>query len=80
MRRLVLAGVALLMLAGCGAREELVPPQGQAMPIKPYAAQATPTPAQLLEAPDQTRPERSDKLIESSKERRSDEFDLPPPD
>ena len=76
--RLVVAGAALLMLAGCGAREELAPPQGQALPVKPYAAQATPKPTDLLLPPDQTRPQRSDTLIESSKERRSDEFDLPP--
>jgi hypothetical protein len=80
MRRLVLAGIALLALAGCGAREELAPPKGAALPVKPYSAQATPTPKQLLDPPPQTRPERSDNLIESSKERRSDEFDLPPPD
>ena len=77
--KLVLAGVALVMLAGCGAREELAPPQGQSLPVKPYAAPATPTPADLLKAPDQTRPQRSDTLIESSKERRNDEYDLPPP-
>jgi hypothetical protein len=70
--------MALLMLAGCGAREELAPPHAQALPVKPYAAQATPKPSDLLQPPDQTRPQRSDTLIESSKERRSDEFDLPP--
>jgi hypothetical protein len=79
MRGLLLAGLALT-LAGCGAREELAMPQGKPMPVKPYAAQATPKPADLLKAPPQTRPERSDNLIESAKERRSDEFDLPPPD
>jgi hypothetical protein len=67
-----------LTLAGCGAREELEPVAGKPLPVKPYAAKATPTPKQLLEPPPQTRPARSDDLIESSKERRSDEFDLPP--
>lgn len=78
MKRLLLAAVSLT-LAGCGAREDLVPSAGQPMPVKPFSAQATPTAEQLLEAPPQTRPERSDTAIESSKERRSDEFDLPPP-
>ncbi|MBO9713949.1 hypothetical protein [Sphingomonas sp.] len=78
-RLLLLAGTALL-LAACGAREPLKPPQGASLPVKPYSAQATPTAEALVEPPPQTRPERSDTLIESSKERRSDEFDLPPPD
>lgn len=77
MRVLLLAGLALA-LAGCGAREELAPAAGKPLPVKPLAARATPTPKQLLEPPPQTRPARSDDLIESSKERRSDEFDLPP--
>jgi hypothetical protein len=80
MKRLLLLGGLALTLAACGAREKLVPPEGKPMPVKPYSAPATPTAEQLLAAPPQTRPERSDNLIESSKERRSDEFDLPPPD
>jgi hypothetical protein len=74
----VLAIGAMLALAGCGAREDLDPAAGKSLPVKPYAAKATPTPEQLLAPPPQTRPARSDDLIESSKERRSDEFDLPP--
>jgi ABC-type uncharacterized transport system auxiliary subunit len=77
MRLLVVAGLALV-LGGCGAREELEPVAGKSLPVKPVTARATPTPEQLLAAPPQTRPARSDDLIESSKERRSDEFDLPP--
>jgi hypothetical protein len=77
MKQLLLAGIALA-LAGCGAREDLEPAAGKSLPVKPYAAKATPSPEKLLEAPPQTRPARSDDLIESSKERRSDEFDLPP--
>lgn len=77
-RGLLLAGL-LLTLAGCGAREALTPPQGKPLPVKPYSAQATPKPEDLLKPPPQTRPERSDTLIDGSKERRSDEFDLPPP-
>lgn len=79
MKRVVLV-LSALTLAGCGAREELVPVKGSSLPVKPYSAKATPTAEQLLAAPPQTRPARSDELVESSKERRSDEFDLPPPD
>lgn len=79
MKRLAMMGVAALALTGCGAREELKPVQGAALPVAPYGAQATPTPGTLLDPPVQTRPARSDDLIESSDKRRSDEFDLPPP-
>lgn len=78
MKRLV-GALAVLALAGCGAREELKPAQGASLPAAPYGASATPTPADLLKPPVQTRPARSDDLIESSDKRRSDEFDLPPP-
>lgn len=77
MKRLAVL-VAGLALAGCGAREELKPATGAAMPVAPYAAEATPTPGDLLQPPVQTRPARSDDLIESSDKRRSDKFDLPP--
>ena len=77
MKRLVLA--MGLLLAGCGAREELKPAEGAALPPAPYGAAATPKPGDLLDPPVQTRPGRSDDLIESSDKRRSDEFDLPPP-
>jgi hypothetical protein len=80
MKRFLLLGCVALALTGCGARRELKPAAEKPLPVKPYDAKATPTPNKLLEAPPQTRPERSDNLIESSKERRSDEFDLPPPE
>jgi hypothetical protein len=67
------------MLSGCGAREMLVQPAGKPMPVAPYAAKAPQTSADLLAPPVQTRPARSDDLIVSADERRSDEFDLPPP-
>ncbi len=81
MKRLAMAGatVLVLTLTACGAREELKPVQGAALPLAPYGASATPTSADLLKPPVQTRPARSDDLIESSDKRRSDEFDLPPP-
>ena len=74
----IMVGMGLL-LAGCGAREELKPAQGAALPVAPYGAEATPTPQDLLKPPIQTRPARSDDLIESADQRRSDEYDLPPP-
>ncbi|MBA17254.1 MAG: hypothetical protein CMN73_13000 [Sphingomonas sp.] len=76
---IVVATSALLLLSGCGARESLEPSAGQPLPVAPYGAEATPTPDDLLAAPVQTRPARSDDLIESSEKRRSDDFDLPPP-
>jgi hypothetical protein len=75
----VLAVAVALMLSGCGAREALVLPPGKQMPVAPYAAKAPPKAADLLTPPVQTRPARSDDLIESADQRRSDEFDLPPP-
>ncbi len=71
-------GAAALLLTGCGAREGLAPPPGKPLPPAPYGAQATPTPDDLLKSPPQTRPARGDSLVESTDERRSDTFDLPP--
>ncbi|MHA6718431.1 hypothetical protein ACX40Y_03170 [Sphingomonas sp. RS6] len=76
-RQMLLAGV-LITLGGCGAREALAPAPGASLPVAPYGAEATPTPPDLLKPAPQTRPGRSGALIESSTERRSDEFDLPP--
>jgi hypothetical protein len=67
-----------LALAGCGASDGLEPAPGKKLPIAPYGAKATPTAKQLLLPNNQARPERSDDLLKSSDERRSDEFDLPP--
>lgn len=79
MKRLTMAA-GLLILGGCGAREELKLAKGQAAPATPYGAEVTPPTADdLLKPPVQTRPGRSDDLIQSSDKRRSDEFDLPPP-
>ena len=67
-----------LALAGCGAARQLEPPKGESLPPAPYGATAAPTPQQLLTPTTQQRPQRSDELLKSSEERRSDEFDLPP--
>ncbi|KQU53052.1 argininosuccinate lyase [Sphingomonas sp. Leaf339] len=67
-----------LLLAGCGSAAGLKPPEGGTLPVAPLGASATPTPQQLLTPTTQQRPQRSDELLRSSEERRSDEFDLPP--
>ena len=70
--------VVALALSGCGAARQLEVAQGESLPPAPYGATATPTPQQLLTPTTQQRPQRSDELLKSSEERRSDEFDLPP--
>ena len=75
-RALILA--AMLLVAGCGARRELTPAKGQKLPVAPLGAKKAPTADELLKPPIQTRPARSDDLLQSSEKRRSDEFDLPP--
>lgn len=77
MSRLRILAVALL-LTGCGSAAGLAPPEGQRLPVAPRGADATPTPGELLTPTTQQRPERSDELLRSSDERRSDDFDLPP--
>ena len=70
--------VLAVLLAGCGAARELRPGDGEQLPAAPYGAVATPTPTDLLTTEPQARPGRSDELLRSSEQRRSDEFDLPP--
>lgn len=70
---------AALMLSACGANKQLTPAAGAVLPQKPYGATATPTPTQLVTASTQARPTRSDELLTKSETRRSDDFDLPPP-
>ena len=77
-RLLALTGLALA-LAGCGAADGLVPAEGKTLPVAPYGAKTPPTAAQLLAPTTQQRPQRSDELLTTSQPRRSDEFDLPPP-
>lgn len=75
---LLLLGGALV-LSGCGASKGLVPAKGEMLPIAPYGAKTRPAAKALLEPTNQARPGRSDELLTDSEERRSDEFDLPPP-
>ena len=76
MKRLIFA--MSLPLTGCGSAVGLRPPDGTPLPVAPYGAAATPTPTQLVTPTPQQRPQRSDELLKSSEQRRSDEFDLPP--
>lgn len=76
MRTLVV--FSAILLAACGNKGELKPAAGGSLPPKPFGAVATPTPADLMQAPPQTRPKRSDEVLRNSEERRSDEFSLPP--
>ena len=77
MKIAILLGTGLA-LTSCGAASNLKPPPGKSLPVAPYGAQATPTPKQLVTPSSQARPARSDDLLSSSQDRRSDEFDLPP--
>ena len=70
---------ALLLLACCGSRQELRLKEGANMPPKPYAVAVDPTPTELMTPDKQSRPGRSDDLLNRSQERRDDKFDLPPP-
>ena len=67
-------------LAACGRVAPLEPAHGQPLPVKPLMARATPTAEQLLTPPPYARPERVDELIKRSAPRKTDRFDLPPPD
>lgn len=78
MKRGISAAALLLALGGCGARGDLKLPEGSTPPPAAYGATQARTTSDLLKPPVQTRPARSDDLIQSSDQRRSDEFDLPP--
>lgn len=67
-------------IAGCGTIEPLEPAPGQALPVRPLMARTTPTAEDLLRLPVMADPDRVDELIRRSEPRRSDPFDLPPPD
>ena len=74
------AGLLILALAlsACGARTQLTPKTGNAMPVKPETANTVPTAVQLMTPDSQARPKRSDEQLKRSEERREDKFDLPP--
>ena len=76
--RVILMFGAALALTACGNRTELRPRQGEALPVKPLFAPATPSVTKLLTPDSQARPQRSDEQLNRSQERRDDKFDLPP--
>ena len=80
MRKLLLPALVLtLALAACGRMGDLRPAPGEALPVKPVMAHATPTAADLLTPPAYAVPDRVDELMRRSAPRASDRFDLPPP-
>ncbi len=70
---------ALLLLAACGNRGSLEPPQGQSLPPAVYGETRQPGAEDLLTPSTQALPERSDELLRRSEKRQDDKFDLPPP-
>jgi hypothetical protein len=78
-RSLLLSGLALLALSGCGGRQQLALPAGEAPPMAPATAARAPTSAELLTPPPIARPERVTEILRRSEERQEDRFDLPPP-
>ena len=79
LKGLAIIAAAAAGLGACGSIAPLEPRPGQALPIKPLMASATPNAEQLLTLPPNARPERVDELIKRSAPRRADRFDLPPP-
>ena len=73
-----LAGVFLLV--GCGKIVPLEPAPGHALPVKPAMAPRQLTAEELLQPRTDAAPQRVDELMRKSMPRRTDRFDLPPPD
>ena len=69
-----------LMLAGCGKIVPLEPAPGHALPVKPAMAPRQLTAEELLQPRTDAAPQRVDELMRKSMPRRTDRFDLPPPD
>ncbi len=67
-----------LLLAACGKEQVLRPAAGKSLPVKPATAPTQPQPANLFAVPPQSRPGRSDELLNRSTDRPDDKFDLPP--
>lgn len=73
---IVLAGAALL--AACGSRAPLTPPESVSLPVAPHGTNAPPNADELLRRDALAAPERSVELRRRSEERQDDPFDLPP--
>jgi hypothetical protein len=80
MRKVLSVLVLTAMLAGCGARRELMPLKGHTLPPAPYGRDDKPGPDVLLTPPVQAKPQRNIELRSRSEDRQDDPFDLPPED
>jgi hypothetical protein len=78
MMRLVIAIAAAALLAACGSRAPLTPPESASLPVAPHGATAPPNADELLRRDALAAPERSVELRRRSEERQDDPFDLPP--
>jgi hypothetical protein len=78
MRKALSVLLVALLLAGCGARRELQPLAGRALPPAPYGRGDKPRADALLTPPVQAKPQRNIELRSRSEDREDDPFDLPP--
>ena len=78
MHRLALI-IGLVLIAGCGKRNDLEPRTGTSLPVKPATALTQPNANDLLKMPPQAKPDRVDDPLTKSVERPDDPFHLPPP-
>ncbi len=78
MIRIALGLTAAFVLAACGARAPLSPPENASLPVAPYGTSEESTSEQLLELETLAAPERSVELRLRSEERADDPFELPP--
>lgn len=77
MRSVILLAGAVL-LAACGSRAPLTPPESVSLPVAPHGATTEPSADELLRRDALAAPERSVELRRRSEERQDDPFDLPP--
>lgn len=78
MKRVLIAVLTLLALAGCGSRKDLALKPGQTPAPVARGAERSQTPDEMTRFETQARPDRSGEPILKSQERRDDTFDLPP--
>ena len=78
MKRVLIAALTLLALAGCGSRKDLALKPGQTPAPVARGAERSQTPDEMTRFETQARPDRSGETILKSQERRDDTFDLPP--
>jgi len=69
---------AAVALSACGARHNLKPVAGKALPVAPYGAGEKPGSDDLLTPTSQERPGRNVELRTRSEPRTDDPYDLPP--